>query len=627
MSDTKTDTPPQTVKLIKRLVREYLSKHYGTLFLAICFMIIAASMTAAFAAIIEPVIDQVLVAGNTSRIWALGFGIFIIFFVRGLASYFDTILMEKIGQLIVARIQSDMFGHFMDLDLKFFHKNPSGQLISRVINDVDVLRGAVTNCLTGIFKSVITLILLIAVMFYQDWVLAIAAFTIFPFAAIFVAWIGKRLRKMSGDIQSGQADLAGRLAQIFQGVRLVKAYGMEGHEKKVAGQSISYVRRLIIKSVRIANLSTPVNETLVGVVVLGIIVYGGYQVAAGQSTAGQLLSFITAFTMAYEPMKKLAKLNNSLQVGLGAADRVFDMLDTPIEIKDKDGAENVTFKQPEIIFDEVHFRYEQEDKRALKGISINMPAGKVTALVGRSGSGKTTIMNLIPRFFDVSDGRVLIDGHDVRDMTKNSLRQNIALVSQDITIFDDTVWANIGYGKEGAYQDEIIKAAIAAEADEFIRKLPHGYDTKLGEDGVTLSGGQRQRLSIARAILRDAPILLLDEATSALDNESEQLVQAALDGLMKNRTTLVVAHRLSTIQNANTIMVIDKGRIAETGDHSTLMSSDSSTYAKLHNIGSRGGAQKRTTKKTARKSTKPAAKTTEKAKPKRRGASIPRSNA
>lgn len=580
----KLNSSPQTLLLVKRLVRDYLSKHYGTLFLAICFMIIAAAMTAAFASIIEPVIDQVLVAGNTNRIWALGFGIFIIFFVRGIASYFDTILMEKIGQMIVAAIQSQLFSHFMDLDLKFFHKNPSGQLISRVINDVDVLRAAVTNCLTGIFKSVITLVLLIAVMFYQDWVLAIAAFTIFPFAAIFVAWIGKRLRKMSRDIQSGQADLAGRLAQIFQGVRLVKAYGMEGHEKEVAGYSISHVRKLIIKSVRIANLSTPVNETLVGLVVLGIIVYGGYQVAAGQSTAGQLLSFITAFTMAYEPMKKLAKLNNSLQMGLGAADRVFDMLDTPVQIQDKDGAEVISFKKPEIIFNDVHFRYEQEEKRALKGISIQIPAGKVTALVGRSGSGKTTIMNLIPRFFDVTDGQVLIDGVDVRDMTKASLRNNIALVSQDITIFDDSVWANIGYGKAGAYQDEIIKAAIAAEADEFIRKLPHGYDTKLGEDGVTLSGGQRQRLSIARAILRDAPILLLDEATSALDNEAERAIQQTLAELQKGRTTLVIAHRLSTIQSADQILVLEQGRLAEQGTHDQLMMQNG-IYARMYQAG------------------------------------------
>lgn len=558
--------------IIKRIIKDYLSAHVGTLMLASMFMLIAAIMTAGFAGIIEPVIDQVLVAGNLGRVWALGLGIFFIFFIRGLASYFETILMNRIGQEVIATIQRQLFGHFMDLDLKFFHENPSGQLISRVINDVEVVRAALTGTLTGIGKSFVTLILLIAVMFYQDWVLALAAFAIFPFVGIFVAWIGKRLRKMSGDIQSGQAGLSDRLSQIFQGVRLVKAYGMEEHEKEVAGNVIQRVRKLMLKSVNIANLSTPVNEALVGIVVFGIIVYGGYQVAAGASTAGKLMSFITAFTMAYEPMKKLARLNNMLQMGLGAADRVFEMLDIQIKVTDRADAKKVTLEKPEIKFDNVEFQYNPEDeKRALNGINITIPAGQVTALVGRSGSGKTTIMNLIPRFFDVTSGRVLIDNIDIRDMTKNSLRGNISLVSQDITIFDDTVWANIGYGKQGAFQDEIIKAAIAAEADEFIRNLPNGYDTKVGEDGVTLSGGQRQRISIARAILRDAPILLLDEATSALDNEAERAIQKTLSKLQQGRTTLVIAHRLSTIQSADNIIVLDGGNVAEQGKHNELM--------------------------------------------------------
>ena len=575
---------PQTIKLVKRLTGNYLKPHAGTLFLAVCFMIVSAAMTAAFATIIEPVMDQVLIAGNTQKIWGLGLGIFIIFFVRGTASYLDTILMNKIGQEIVAAIQKDMFSHFMDLDLKFFHKNPSGQLISRVVNDVDVLRNAVTSCLTGIGKSTITLILLVAVMFYQDWVLAIAAFTIFPFAALFVAWIGKRLRKMSGDIQSGQANLSDRLSQIFQGIRLVKAYGMENHERETTGKFIGRVRGLIMKAVRIANLSTPVNETLVGIVVLGIIVYGGYQVAAGESTAGQLMSFITAFTMAYEPMKKLARLNNSLQMGMGAAERIFDMMDIKAEVQDIYDAKDVQLHQPEIIFDQVQYQYDDDEKKALNGVSISLPAGQVTALVGRSGSGKTTIMNLIPRFFDTTAGQIYVDGIPINEISLASLRKNIALVSQDITIFDDTVWANIGYGKEGAFQDEIIKAAIAAEADEFIRDLPHGYDTKLGEDGVTLSGGQRQRISIARAILRDAPILLLDEATSALDNEAERAIQQTLYELQKGRTTLVIAHRLTTVQNADQIIVLEEGQVVEIGRHAELMSRDG-IYARMYNAG------------------------------------------
>ncbi|MCI5060845.1 MAG: ABC transporter ATP-binding protein/permease [Alphaproteobacteria bacterium] len=579
------DIKPQTWVLVKRLVREYLRPHSGLLALAVFFMIVAASMTAAFATIIEPVMDEVLVAGNTSKIWGLGFGIFTIFFIRGIASYLDTILMNKIGQEIVATIQTNMFSHFLDLDLTFFHKNPSGQLISRVVNDVDALRLSVTSCLTGVGKSVMTLILLTGVMFYQDWVLALAAFTIFPFAALFVAWIGKRLRGMSGDIQSSLAELSDRLSQIFQGIRLVKAYGMEGHEREVTSKVIRRVRSLIMKSVRIGNLSTPVNETLVGVVVLGIIVYGGFKVAGGETTAGELLSFITAFTMAYEPMKKLARLNNTLQMGLGAAERVFDMLDTQASVQDAYGAEEVKLKQPEIILKDVKFQYEEADeKKALDGISVNIPGGRVTALVGRSGSGKTTIMNLIPRFFDVTSGEVLIDGHNIGSIAKASLRRNIALVSQDITIFDDSVWANIGYGKEGAYQDEIIKAAVAAQADEFIRSLPQGYDTRLGEDGVTLSGGQRQRIAIARAILRDAPILLLDEATSALDNEAERAIQQTLSELQKGRTTLVIAHRLSTVRSADQILVLEEGKLVEQGKHDDLIAQDG-VYARMYSAG------------------------------------------
>lgn len=582
-----TDTKPGKAKtwpLVKRLVKNYLSAHIGLLLIAICFMVIGAAMTAAFATIIEPVMDQVLVAGNINRVWALAGGIFIIFFVRGAAGYMDTILMNKIGQSIVATIQNQLFGHFLALDLKFFHENPSGHLISRVVNDVDVLRGAVTNCLTSIGKSLITLVFLIGVMFYQDWVLAIAAFTIFPFAAIFVAWIGKRLRKMSGGIQSGQAGLSHRLSQIFQGIRLVKAYGMEGHEKRVAKHSIDKLRGLILKSVRTANLSTPVNETLVGLVVFGIIVYGGYKVSAGETTAGELLSFITAFTMSYEPMKKLARLNNSLQLGLGSADRVFDMLDRTPSVTDSDDAVEVDLSKPDIEFKNVSFQYEGETRQALNDVSLTIPGGKVTALVGRSGSGKTTIMNLIPRFFDVTSGNINVDNQDLRNIQINSLRQHIALVSQDITIFDDTVWANIGYSKEGAYQDEIIKAAIAAEADEFIRDLPQGYDTILGEDGVTLSGGQRQRISIARAILRNAPILLLDEATSALDNEAERAIQKTLSEIQKGRTTLVIAHRLSTIQSADQILVMEEGKVIERGSHDELLSLEG-TYARMHKAG------------------------------------------
>lgn len=580
MNQTKRKTWP----IIRRMAVTYLRPYAGQFALAIFFMAVASALTAAFAVMIEPVIDDVLAGGKLDRVWFLGAAIFFLFVGRGVTSYLHTIIMNRTGQRVIGDIQRDLFSHFMGLDLKFFHANPSGHLISRVVNDVMVMRNTAADGMTGLGKSFLTLLFLVGVMFHQDAVLAMAVFIIFPLAAGFVAWIGKRLRKISHRIQDRTASLTDVLSQIFQGVRLVKAYGMEKHEINRAGQAIDAVRDMVIKSVQVGNLSGPVNEFLVGCVVFGIVVYGGYQVAGGHTTAGALLSFITAFSLAYEPIKKLAKLNNNIQVGLGACDRVFDLLDLTAEVKDRPGASDISLSRPDIVFENVEFRYESEEARALNGVSFTLSGGQVTALVGRSGSGKTTIMNLIPRLFDVTAGRILIDGRDVRDITTASLRRNIALVSQDITIFDDTALANIAYGREGATRDEVIRAAKAAEADEFISALPSGYDTRLGEEGLKLSGGQRQRISIARAILRDAPILLLDEATSALDNESERAIQNTLAELQKGRTTLVIAHRLSTVQNADQILVLDAGQVAERGKHDELIRQNG-VYARIYGAG------------------------------------------
>lgn len=576
----------KTSVLVRRILKNYVRPYVGGLSIATFFMLVSAGLTAAFAAMIEPIIDDVLSGDDLSRVWFLGGTILALFILRGLATYWHTIITNKIGQTIVSNIQTEMFSRFMMLDLKFFHQNPSGQLISRVVNDVSVMRAAVTDGITGFGKNLLTLVFLIGVMFYQDWFLSLIIFIIFPFTALFIAWVGRRLRKMSGRLQQDMAVLSDMLSQVFQGVRLVKAYGMEDYERKRAEGAINKVRDVVIKAVRINNLSTPVNESLVGLVVFGIIVYGGYQVAQGNSSAGELLSFITAFSMSYEPMKRLAKLNSSFQMGLGAAERVFDMIDRPVEVLEVENPVIKTYDRPDITFDAVEFQYDGEEKRALNGISFTLHGGTVTALVGPSGSGKTTIMNMIPRFFDPTAGRILMDGDDLRSLSISNLRDHIALVSQDITIFDDTVWANIGYGRKGAYQDEIIRAAIAAEADDFIRRLPQGYDTRLGEEGMKLSGGQRQRIAIARAILRNAPILLLDEATSALDNEAERAIQATLAELQKGRTTLVIAHRLSTVQNADQILVLDQGRLVERGRHEDLIGYDG-VYARIHGAGLR----------------------------------------
>ena len=509
-----------------------------------------------------------------------------VFIVRGISTYAHTVLMNIISHSVVARIQQDLFAHFVGLDLAFFHKNPSGQLISRVVQDVSVMRVTVADIFTNAGKGILTLIFLVAVMFSQNVSLSLAAFTVFPLLAGFVYYLGRRLRKLSRNLQGGMADLSDRLSQIFQGIRQVKAYGMENHEITRAGGMIDQVKRLNIKAVRIGNLSTPVNEIMVGIIFFGIITYGGHHVREGTMTAGELISFLGAFIMAYEPMKKLAKLNNILQTGLGAAERVFDMLDQNPSILSPAQTKPFKRKRLDIAFENVTFRYPESDTDALQDVSFSAKPGKIIALVGPSGGGKSSIMNLIPRFYDVTTGAIKVAGTDIRDLSLQDLRGNIALVSQDITIFDDTITANIAYGLNGIQdgepptQDAIETAAKAAAAHDFIMALPDGYNTRTGEDGTSLSGGQRQRIAIARAILRNAPILLLDEATSALDNESEALVQAALAKLQKGRTNLVIAHRLSTVKSADQIIVMDKGQIAESGTHKELLDKKG-VYAKM----------------------------------------------
>ncbi|MCK5374678.1 MAG: ABC transporter ATP-binding protein, partial [Alphaproteobacteria bacterium] len=494
------------------------------------------------------------------------------------------VMMSRVGHSIVSDIQKHLFSHFMTLDLTFFNSHTSGELISRVINDVSVLRNAVTNTLTGFGKNLFTLVFLISLMFYRDWKLTLAAFIVFPLLTVFVIYIGQKLRAVSKTIQNELGGLSGLLAQSFRGIRLIKAYRMERYERKKAARAIDLVRDLNIKSVQISSLSTPVNEVIVGIIFAVIIIYGGYQVGAEHITTGQLASFIAAFTLAYEPMKKLAKLNNTLQMGLGASERVFSILDMKGQITDKPAAQVLDMQRAEVVFDNVTFSYEGSNTQALSSVSFNASPDKVTALVGPSGGGKSTLVNLIPRFYDVADGAIKINGVDIRDLTLDSLRSHIALVSQDIMIFNDTVFENIRYGMPTASTQAVYEAAKAAAAHDFIKELEQGYDTIVGENGIKLSGGQKQRISIARAILCDAPILLLDEATSALDNESEHLIQKALRALQERRTTFTIAHRLSTIQEADQILVLDRGKIVEKGQHNELLALGG-LYAHMYKTG------------------------------------------
>ena len=396
-SDTNTSaaTPHNsTLSMMKRIMNSYLRHHVGTLLLAVVFMIVAAAMTAAVAKLLQPIMDDVLSADNTESIVPFALIVMCVFIVRGISTYVHTILMNRISHSVVAQIQKDLFSHFLHLDLGFFHTNPSGQLISRVVSDVSVMRIAVADIFTNAGKGVFTLIFLVIVMFTQDVKLSIAAFTVFPVLAWFVAYLGRRLRHISRSLQGGMADLSDKLSQIFQGIRQVQAYGMEGQEEDHTASAIDRVRKLNIKSVQIGNLSTPVNEILVGIIFFGIITYGGYQVRDGMMSAGELISFLGAFIMAYEPMKKLAKLNNIMQTGLGAGERVFDMLDTvPTIVEPQDGKQWDVHHKPDVVFDDVSFAYETgDDERALSGVSFVAKSGTVTALVGASGSGKTTAM-------------------------------------------------------------------------------------------------------------------------------------------------------------------------------------------------------------------------------------------
>jgi subfamily B ATP-binding cassette protein MsbA len=572
--------PGATHTLVARLFREHLRHHMGRLSVAMLCMAVAAAATAANAWLMEPVLDEVFVNRNEAMLFAVTFAVLAIAVTKAGATYTQVVLMNNVGQRIIADTQVRMFGHLMNADLAYFHNNPTGKLVSSFIFDSNLLREAVTRAVAGIAKDSLTLLFLVALMFYQDWKLALAAIVVFPPAAVAMRNLGKRMRKASTASQEETGNLSELLTETFEGARVVKAYGMEGYETDRASAAVERRLTHLLKLVRTRAAATPVTETLGGVAVATVILYGGYQVIDGITTPGTFFSFIAALVMAYQPLKSLANLNTALQEGLAAAQRVFALLDVEPEIADRPGAPALKVTGGEIDLEDVSFTY-RAGAPALRNVGLKVPAGRTVALVGPSGAGKSTLLNLIPRFFDASTGRVSIDGADVRGVTLASLRGAIALVSQETGLFNDTVRANIAYGRPGASEADIAAAAAAAAAHDFIGELADGYETMIGENGVRLSGGQRQRLAIARAMLKDAPILLLDEATSALDAEAERQVQDALKRLMEGRTTLVIAHRLATVLNADRIYVMDQGRIVEAGSHAELVAKGG-VYARHH---------------------------------------------
>jgi subfamily B ATP-binding cassette protein MsbA len=568
------------MELFKRLLK-LARPHIWKFILALLCMIVVGLSTAAAAFLVKPALDEIFLNKNATTLVWIPIAVLIIYLLKGLGSYGQTVLMNYIGQRVIADLRYSLYRHIQLQPLSFFTRNPTGILMSRITNDVNLIQGAVSEAVTSLLKDTFTLIGLVFVIFYRDWKLAIIAMFVFPVAIYPVAEFGRKMRRIASDSQVTIGTLSTLLQETISGNRIVKAFGMENYENERFAKENERLFKLTMKSVSVRAISTPFMELLGGLGIAAIIFYGGYQVIYGISTPGTFFSFLTALLLLYEPAKRLTGVNNTIQQGIAGAERVFNVIDTIPEIEDKPGAKPLPQITEGIDIDHVTFRYDEIP--VLKDVHLKIKAGELIAFAGMSGGGKTTLVNLIPRFYDVTEGRILIDGRDIRDVSIESLRGQIAIVTQQTILFNDTIRNNIAYGDIRKPEEDIIRAAKAANAHDFIMKLPDGYDAIIGEQGVKLSGGERQRISIARALLKDAPILILDEATSSLDTEAEVEVQEALDELMKGRTTLVIAHRLSTIRNADRIIVLVDGKIVEEGTHESLLAKKGEYY-KLYNM-------------------------------------------
>ena len=571
-----------TGSLVMRLVRDYLHPYRLKLTGAIICMVLAAASQPLLAWLMEPVVRDVFMNRDQTMLVLVPVAIMSIMIVGGAANFGQSVLMNWVGLRIVADLQNRVFSHLIHLDLAFFRRIPSGNLIAHLTSDAYLIRQATSSTLTSLVKDLLTVVFLVALMFYENWRLACVVFFVFPMAAWPISRLGKRMRQVITVTQGEVGSFTNLLSETFQGVRHVKAYGMEAHESMRAERRVERLFDLYMKATRTRALTTPMMEGLGGLAIAVVIWYGGSQVIAGEAEPGAFFALFTALLLAYRPIRSIANLNTALQEGLAAAQRVFAVLDQKGNIREVPNAESLSVSGGHIKFSSVKFRYIDEIP-ALGGIDIEVAAGETVALVGPSGAGKSTVLNLIPRFYDVESGTVEVDGQDVRAVTLSTLRSAIALVSQDVALFDDTVRANIAYGRPGAEMDEIIAAANSAAAHNFILSLPDGYDTLVGERGAKLSGGERQRIAIARALLKNAPILLLDEATAALDAASEREVQTALATLKRGRTTLVIAHRLATVRDADRIYVFDKGNVVEQGSHDELPTLQG-LYSRLYSL-------------------------------------------
>jgi ATP-binding cassette, subfamily B, bacterial MsbA len=549
--------------------------------LAMLCMMLMATASAAIPFLIKNVVDDIFVHRNAEMLRLLPLAVIVIYAVLGLSMYGQEYLMSFVGQDIVRHLRDRLYARIQAMPIAFFQQNQTGVLMSRVTNDVNIIRNMVSSAITGSLRDVFTVFGLIFVIFYRDWKMALAALVILPVAYFPVVALGRRVRRATGGGQEAFAEMNTQLHETFSGNKIVKAFGQEGYEKERFFAKTRRLFRLEMKAVRYKALTSPVMESLAGVGVAFVIWYGGSKVISGESTAGTFFSFMAAVLMLYGPVKKLSKLNNKVQAGLVGVDRVFDILEAQTVIPEIADPKPLERRPHSVNFDAVSFKYDTE--LVLQEIDINAAPGEILALVGMSGGGKTSLVNLIPRFFDVCHGAVRIDDLDVRDLSLAELRAQIAIVTQEPILFNDTVRNNIAYGNRDATEAEIIQAAKAAFAYDFVMNFPEGMETRIGELGSRLSGGEKQRICIARALLKDAPILILDEATSALDAQAETLVQKALENLMRGRTTFIIAHRLSTIDFADRILVLKAGRIVEQGTQAELLEYGG-VYRELHDM-------------------------------------------
>ena len=559
----------------------YVRPYKGKLIISTLAMIGVAAMTALSALIIKNVLDDVFIAGDRRMLLLVPAAIIVIYILKGIFRYVRTYVMSWAGLKMVQDIRNELYEHMHRLSMSFFTETPTGVLMSRVTYDVSMMQLAITEALVGVFRDVFTVLGLGCVVFYRNAELGLISLVGFPLAFYPLVRFGRRMKKASRRSQEQMGALSKLMQERISGAGLIKASGTETVELDEFKRENEKLVRSYLKIERVKSLSNPVMEFIGAASVALIIWIGGLTVINGKMTVGEFFSFLAALMMLYEPVKHLTSINNVIQQGLAAAERVFDILDISPEIADAPNAVDIPLSAGHIVFDKVSFRYGKE--WVLQDVNLDIAPGTKLAIVGTSGGGKTTLVNLIPRFYDATEGRITIDGYDVREVTQKSLRQQISIVSQEVVLFNDTIGNNICYGMTDVSDSDLEQAVKAAYALDFVTSLPDGYDTVIGERGARLSGGQRQRLSIARALLKDSPILILDEATSSLDTESEHLVQKALENLVTGRTTLTIAHRISTVKDADRIIVISKGRIVESGHHEELITLGGE-YSRLYSL-------------------------------------------